>query len=126
MNPANPPTTSGASLAAPGAPRVGVIGAGQLARMMQPPAIALGLRLRVLSADPADCANQVIPDVVHGRPDDPEAVLAFARGCDVVTFDHEHVPTPVPRALERGGVAGASRAGRAAARAGQGGDAASG
>ena len=88
MNPAPSPL-------GPSAPVVGVIGAGQLARMMQPAAIALGLRLRVLSSDPQDCANQVIPDVVSGRPSDVEAVLGFARGCDVVTFEHEHVPAEV-------------------------------
>jgi 5-(carboxyamino)imidazole ribonucleotide synthase len=83
---------------------VGVIGGGQLARMMQPAAIALGLRLRVLSANAEDCANQVIPDVVIGQADDAEAVLAFARGCDVVTFEHEHVPAEVLERLVASGV----------------------
>ncbi|MBS2964474.1 5-(carboxyamino)imidazole ribonucleotide synthase [Actinocrinis puniceicyclus] len=88
-----------------GAPVVGVIGAGQLARMMQPPAVALGVRLRVLAARADDCAAQVIPDVVLGSHDDPDAVVAFARGCDVVTFDHEHVPTAVLERLIEQGVA---------------------
>jgi len=86
-------------------PVVGVIGGGQLARMMQPAAIALGVRLRVLAARPDDSAAQVIPDVVLGAHDDPEAVAAFARGCDVVTFDHEHVPTPILERLLDQGVA---------------------
>jgi 5-(carboxyamino)imidazole ribonucleotide synthase len=72
--------------------------------MMQPAAIALGLRLRVLSADPQDCANQVIPDVVQGSPDDLAAVLGFARGCDVVTFEHEHVPSSVLERLVETGI----------------------
>ena len=76
-------------------PTVGVIGGGQLARMMQPAAIALGVRLRVLAADPRESAAQVIPDVVLGAHDDAEAVTRFAKECDVVTFDHEHVPTDV-------------------------------
>ena len=96
----NPPHLS----LGPEAPRVGVIGAGQLARMMQPAAIALGLRLRVLSADPQDCANQVIPDVVNGHPSNVQAVLDFARGCDVVTFEHEHVPAEVLDALVATGI----------------------
>ena len=87
-----------------GAPVVGVIGAGQLARMMQPAAVALGLQLRLLSADLQDCANQVVPDVVSGRPDELEAVLGFARGCDVVTFEHEHVPAAVLERLVETGV----------------------
>jgi 5-(carboxyamino)imidazole ribonucleotide synthase len=76
-------------------PTVGVIGGGQLARMMQPAAIALGVRLRVLAADPGESAAQVIPDVVLGAHDDAEAVTRFAKDCDVVTFDHEHVPAEV-------------------------------
>jgi 5-(carboxyamino)imidazole ribonucleotide synthase len=86
-----------------GMPVVGVIGGGQLARMMQPAAIALGVRLRVLAARTDESAAQVIPDVVLGAHDDPAAVAAFARGCDVVTFDHEHVPTPIlQRLLDQG------------------------
>ena len=84
---------------------VGVIGGGQLARMMQPAAIALGVRLRVLATGPDESAAQVIPDVALGAHDDPQAVLAFARSCDVITFDHEHVPTPVLERLIELGVA---------------------
>jgi 5-(carboxyamino)imidazole ribonucleotide synthase len=90
---------------ASGAPVVGVIGGGQLARMMQPAAIALGIRLRLLAARPDESAAQVIPDVHFGAHDDPAAVLEFARGCDVVTFDHEHVPRPVLDQLVQEGVA---------------------
>jgi 5-(carboxyamino)imidazole ribonucleotide synthase len=86
-------------------PVVGVIGGGQLARMMQPAAVALGVRLRVLAARPDESAAQVIPDVVLGAHDDPQAVAAFARGCDVVTFDHEHVPAPILERLLDQGVA---------------------
>jgi 5-(carboxyamino)imidazole ribonucleotide synthase len=84
-----------AGAGAVGTPVVGVIGAGQLARMMQPAAIALGVHLRVLAARSDESAAQVIPDTVLGAHDDRDAILAFARGCDVVTFDHEHVPTPI-------------------------------
>jgi 5-(carboxyamino)imidazole ribonucleotide synthase len=98
VNPAPTPTFG------PSAPVVGVIGAGQLARMMQPAAIALGLHLRLLSADPQDCANQVIPDVVSGQPGDVQAVLGFARGCDVITFEHEHVPAETLDALVATGI----------------------
>jgi 5-(carboxyamino)imidazole ribonucleotide synthase len=85
-------------------PVVGVIGGGQLARMMQPAAIGLGIRLRVLAARPDESAAQVIPDVVIGRHDDMAAVRGFARGCDVVTFDHEHVPTEILDRLVEDGV----------------------
>ena len=75
-----------------GFPVVGVVGGGQLARMMQPAAIALGVRLRVLAVDAGDSAAQVVPDVQIGDHRDLASLRRFARGCDVVTFDHEHVP----------------------------------
>ncbi|HWR86467.1 MAG TPA: 5-(carboxyamino)imidazole ribonucleotide synthase [Rhodoglobus sp.] len=82
---------------------VGVIGAGQLARMMIPPAVELGLELRVLAASEGESARVAVTAL--GSHTDAEAVAAFARDVDVVTFDHEHVPQPVLRALEAEGVA---------------------
>ena len=73
-------------------PTVGVIGGGQLARMMAQAAIGLGVNLRLLSTDPSDSAALVISDVWIGAHDDEQAVLDFIEGVDVVTFDHEHVP----------------------------------
>jgi len=72
-----------------------MIGGGQLARMTHQAAIALGIGFRVLAASPTESAAQVVADTVVGEHDDPAAVLAFARGCDVVTFDHEHVPREI-------------------------------
>jgi 5-(carboxyamino)imidazole ribonucleotide synthase len=77
---------------------VGIVGAGQLARMMVQAAISLGLQVRLLSESPTDGAALVWPDVVVGSPNDPDAVASFAEACDVVTFDHELVP---PLVLER-------------------------
>ena len=82
---------------------VGFIGAGQLARMSAAPAIALDVRLAVLANSPGDAAAQVIPDVMIGDPDDATAVDAFARHCDVLTFDHELVDTDVLERLEAKG-----------------------
>ena len=85
-------------------PVVGVVGGGQLARMMQPPAVALGVRLRLLAESAADGAAQVIPDLVVGDYRDLDDLRTFAQGCDVVTFDHEHVPSEHLRALHADGV----------------------
>jgi 5-(carboxyamino)imidazole ribonucleotide synthase len=85
-------------------PVVGVVGGGQLARMMQPAAIALGVRLRVLATDPADSAAQVVVDAPLGAADDPAALAGLADGAAVVTLDHEQVPGELLRALEAGGV----------------------
>jgi 5-(carboxyamino)imidazole ribonucleotide synthase len=83
--------------------RVGVIGGGQLARMMVPAAVELGLDIRVLAEGPDMSA--AIAATAEGDYHDVDTVLAFARGVDVVTFDHEHVPQDVLRALVEAGVA---------------------
>ncbi|RJQ83227.1 5-(carboxyamino)imidazole ribonucleotide synthase [Amycolatopsis panacis] len=75
-----------------GLPVVGMVGGGQLARMTHQAAISLGQSLKVLAADEADAASLVAGDVVIGHHTDLDALMAFARQVDVVTFDHEHVP----------------------------------
>ena len=82
---------------------MGVIGGGQLARMCQPPAVALALTLSVLAASEQDPAALVVPSTSVGSHTDLEAVRAFARPCDVITFDHEHVPAAVLAALQADG-----------------------
>ena len=76
---------------------MGVIGGGQLARMMISPSVELGLRLQVL-AEAEDVSASLAASAI-GDHRDAEAVLAFAAGVEVVTFDHEHVPQEVLRAL---------------------------
>lgn len=83
--------------------RVGVIGGGQLARMMVPPAIHLGLRISVLAESEGMSAERATDAV--GDYHDPETVFAFADTVDVVTFDHEHVPLHLLRELEARGKA---------------------
>lgn len=82
-----------------GLPVVGMVGGGQLARMTHQAAVALGQSLRVLAAGEADAAALVAPDVVVGSHDDLATLRRFAEGCDVLTFDHEHVPTEHLRTL---------------------------
>lgn len=84
---------------------MGMVGGGQLARMSAAPAAALGIDFRVLATSREESAAQVVADVFLGAHDDEKAVLAFAEGCDVVTFDHEHVPPPILEKLEARGVA---------------------
>jgi 5-(carboxyamino)imidazole ribonucleotide synthase len=85
-------------------PVVGIIGGGQLARMMHAAGIALGVRVALLAEGPDVSAAQVVHDVTVGDYTDPATVIAFASACDVVTFDHEHVPTALLAELERQGV----------------------
>ena len=83
---------------------VGIIGGGQLARMMHAASIGLGIRVRLLAEAPDTSAANVVHDVTVGDYTDPATVRTFAGQCDVVTFDHEHVPTGLLRDLESGGV----------------------
>jgi 5-(carboxyamino)imidazole ribonucleotide synthase len=88
-----------------GLPVVGMVGAGQLARMTQQAAIALGQSVRLLAESADDGAALVASDVVIGDYRSLADLRGFARGCDVVTFDHEHVPNEHIVALEADGVA---------------------
>ena len=87
-----------------GLPVVGMVGGGQLARMTHQAAISLGQSLRVLAASTADPAALVSGTVSIGHHTDLDALRAFAAGCDVLTFDHEHVSTEHLRALVAEGV----------------------
>ncbi len=82
--------------------RVGVIGGGQLARMIIAPASQLGIELKVLAEtdnSPAADATTVVGDFT-----DLETVLTFAKSVDVITFDHEHVPLVILQRLEQLGI----------------------
>ncbi|TDB88823.1 5-(carboxyamino)imidazole ribonucleotide synthase [Actinomadura sp. 7K534] len=80
-------------------------GGGQLARMTQQAAIGLGVSLRVLTGAADDSAAKVVSGVQVGDDRARDDLKAFAEGCDVVTFDHEHVPGPHIRELEAAGKA---------------------
>ena len=84
-------------------PDLAVIGGGQLARMMQPPAIALGLRIRLLAEGPDVSAAQVIPDHAVGDHTVLADLRAVVADAPVVTFDHEHVPPEHLRTLDAEG-----------------------
>ena len=83
-----------------GLPVVGMVGGGQLSRMTHQAAIALGLSLRVLADATHDSAALVASGVVVGSHTSLEDLVGFAEGCEVVTFDHEHVPGELIEALE--------------------------
>jgi 5-(carboxyamino)imidazole ribonucleotide synthase len=71
--------------------RVGMVGAGQLARMTQRAAIDLGVELTVLAVSEDEPAVTAGARFRLGGPDDVLAVTALAREVDVVTLDHELV-----------------------------------
>lgn len=82
--------------------RVGVIGGGQLARMMIAPASNLGIELKVLAEQENSSAK--LAATLVGDFNDIATVLDFAKTVDVITFDHEHVPMAVLEQLEQQGI----------------------
>lgn len=84
-------------------PTVGVIGAGQLARMSVSPAAALGINLLLLAQDSNDSGAQIANHVI-GDFRDLATVLEFAKRCDVVTFEHELIPLSIIKGLEAEGI----------------------
>ena len=84
---------------APGA-AIGVLGGGQLGRMLGIAARAMGYRLAVLDPDPGCPAAGIADRVVVGAYDDAAAALELARLVDVVTYELEHVDARVVEALE--------------------------
>jgi 5-(carboxyamino)imidazole ribonucleotide synthase len=77
---------------------LGILGGGQLARMLALAAAPLGVKTLVVDSSADACAGQLAPLVVAGW-DDYAALEAFAAQVDVVTFDFENVPAETARWL---------------------------
>lgn len=78
--------------------KIGVLGNGQLARMLALAGKPLGLDFAFCSADADGCAN-TLGDTVHCKPGDSGCIRAFADGVDVVTFENENVSPDVLKAI---------------------------
>ena len=97
-------TTRSVAAGQPGRlPQVGIVGAGQLARMTYQAGISLGITVRLLAENADDSAALVGADVTLGAPHALHPLRVFAGGCDVVTFDHELVNTEALATLEQAG-----------------------
>ena len=85
-------------------PVIGVLGGGQLGRMLAEAAGRLGLRLHVLDPGGGACAAALHASAVfEGSFRDPAAVEAFAQNCDIITVEIEHVAVDALEALEKAG-----------------------
>jgi 5-(carboxyamino)imidazole ribonucleotide synthase len=82
---------------------VGMVGGGQLARMTYQAALTLGVDLRILAAESDDAVAEPGLAPQAGSPTDLETLRSLARSCDVLTFDHELVPTKHLEVLQREG-----------------------
>jgi 5-(carboxyamino)imidazole ribonucleotide synthase len=77
---------------------IGIVGGGQLARMLVLSGARLGLRFKIYDPSPDACAGMLAP-LTCGAFADATALLAFARDLDVLTFDFENVPASTLAAL---------------------------
>lgn len=90
----------------PGA-MIGVLGGGQLGRMLALAAGRLGFDVTVLEPEPDCPAARVCARAITAPYDDPDALKALARACQVVTFEFENVPAAVVEQLEAHGAVAA-------------------
>ncbi len=81
--------------------RVGILGGGQLGRMLALAGYPLGISFRILDPAPDACAGQVVTDHVVAAFDDKAALARFAEGLAVVTYEWENVPVEAVRYLSR-------------------------
>lgn len=84
--------------------KVGFIGAGQLARMSIPPAIALGIELHMLATGFEESAARANVMTHLGSPSSQDDISLLAGTCDVTTFDHELVDVEIVAELEGEGM----------------------
>jgi 5-(carboxyamino)imidazole ribonucleotide synthase len=87
----------------PGA-TIGILGGGQLGRMLGLAARAMGYQVAVLDPDPECPAAAVADRVVSGAYDSVAGALELARYCDVVTYELEHVDAALVDVIETAGV----------------------
>jgi 5-(carboxyamino)imidazole ribonucleotide synthase len=80
--------------------KIGVLGGGQLGRMLALAGYPLGLRFRFLDPTPEAPVEQ-LADLVVGRFDDLDVLQCFPEGLDVVTYEFENVPVEAARHLDR-------------------------
>jgi len=80
---------------------IGILGGGQLGRMLALAAARLGMRTHIFCPDPESPAFDVTPRKTVAAYDDEAALAAFADAVDVVTYEFENVPVATARFLAR-------------------------
>ncbi|WP_050928255.1 5-(carboxyamino)imidazole ribonucleotide synthase [Aestuariivita boseongensis] len=84
---------------APGAV-IGILGGGQLGRMLSVAASRLGLKTHIYEPGANPPAGQVADQVTTAAYDDHAALIAFAQSVDVITYEFENIPTDALDVLE--------------------------
>ena len=94
------------AVSADGLPRtakIGILGGGQLGRMLAIAGAPMGVRVHSLDPNPASPAS-IVAIPTEGSFQDAADVIAFAKDCDVVTVEIEHIDVAALRDLEKAGV----------------------
>lgn len=84
--------------------RIGVLGGGQLGRMLIQSAVNFDVRIEVMDGNIDAPCSHLTPRFVHGDLNDSEAVVSFGKELDVVTIEIEHVSVAGLRQLEANGI----------------------
>ena len=79
---------------------IGILGGGQLGRMLAIAAARLGYKVRIFEPSAQAPAGDVAISVTQAGYDDHEALKAFALSCDVLTFEFENIPSAALALLE--------------------------
>lgn len=79
---------------------IGILGGGQLGKMMAMAAAQMGYRCHIYAPEPVSVAAEVSAYFTCAAYDDVDALTAFAKSCDVVTYEFENVPVAPLRSIE--------------------------
>lgn len=79
---------------------IGILGGGQLGRMLALAAAELGMKTHIFCPDPASPAFEVTPNKTVAAYDDEKALADFAAAIDIATYEFENVPVETARFLE--------------------------
>lgn len=80
---------------------IGILGGGQLGRMLAMEAKKMGYRVVTLDPAPDSPCGQVADEQIVASFDDVEAAVTLAERCDVITYEFENVPASVVERLEK-------------------------
>ena len=79
---------------------IGILGGGQLGKMMAMAAAQMGYRCHIYAPEPVSVAAEVSAYFTCAAYDDVDALTAFAKSCDVVTYEFENVPVAPLHSIE--------------------------
>ena len=84
--------------------KIGLLGGGQLGRMLLQKAADFSLKIKVLDPDPAAPCRNLTDEFINGSFQDYDTVYAFGKNCDLITIEIEHVNVKALENLEKEGV----------------------